>query len=209
VRQLPKDLATWRNGIPGHKDPFNAIWSQLQGFFNRHDLRLWISPKGSSVLHAPTKEFPSPGFVYMTHSDPRSGHRLTFLPMRVCDVFWTRLSCLTLLQNALSYVARRRDGLDVVVRVLTAGGQGDNHRRILKRIACGQEVLLQDNHVLPLLYELVYQDITFGIFPRVSVCMERSICSWPKNSVGDVLDMIMRALSDSAHISLDSRPGVP
>jgi hypothetical protein len=45
-----------------------------------------------------------------------------------------------------------------------------------------------------MLQELVYQDITFGIFPRVTVCMERSICSWPKNSVEDILDMIMQGL---------------
>jgi hypothetical protein len=42
--------------------------------------------------------------------------------------------------------------------------------------------------------ELVHEDIVFGVFPRIAVSMDRSICSWPKNSVDDILDMIKQAL---------------
>jgi len=82
----------------------------------------------------------------------------------------------------------------VIIRLIVAGGQGHDHHRILKKIATAPEVLRHDSHVLPMLQELVYQDLVFAIFPKVSVGMDESICCWPKNSVGDILDMIMQAL---------------
>ena len=65
---------------------------------------------------------------------------------------------------------------------------------ILKRLAADVESLRSDNHVLPMLEEFAFQDIVFGIFPRIAVSLDRSVCSWPKNSVEDVVDMLMQAL---------------
>jgi hypothetical protein len=45
-----------------------------------------------------------------------------------------------------------------------------------------------------MLEEFAFQDIVFGIFPRIAVSLDRSVCSWPKNSVEDVVDMLMQAL---------------
>jgi hypothetical protein len=59
---------------------------------------------------------------------------------------------------------------------------------------------MSDNHVLPMIQEFRYQDIVFGIFPKIAVSMDRSVSSWPKNSVEDVLDMFMQALEVSAGI---------
>ena len=101
-------------------------------------------------------------------------------------------------QNGLSFPARAK-GHDVIIRVITAGGQGDEHLKILKRLATGVESLRSDNHVLPMLDEFAFQDIVFGIFPRVAVSLDRAICSWPKNSVEDVVYMFMQALEVSTN----------
>ena len=37
-------------------------------------------------------------------------------------------------------------------------------------------------------------DLTFGVFPRVGARMEYAWDCWPRNSVGDVVDMILQAL---------------
>jgi hypothetical protein len=56
-----------------------------------------------------------------------------------------------------------------------------------------------------MLQEVVYQDMIFGVFPKIAVSMDRSICSWPKNSVEDILDMICQAL-EVRHLSMGLQP---
>jgi hypothetical protein len=90
----------------------------------------------------------------------------------------------------------------VIIRVITAGGQGSNHLKILRMVAAGVDSFMSDNHVLPMIQEFRYQDIVFGIFPKIAASMDRSVSSWPKNSVEDVLDMFMQALEVSAGIRI-------
>jgi hypothetical protein len=97
-------------------------------------------------------------------------------------------------QNALSCPARSQEGRDVVIQVVATHKDGHDQLRILQRLATGPESLSTKNHIIPLLQELIYLDITFAVFPKIAVSMDRSICSWPKNSVEDILDMILQAL---------------
>ena len=76
-------------------------------------------------------------------------------------------------QNGLSCPARSRDGNDVIIQIITAGGQGDKDLKILKRLAADVESLQSDNHVLPMLEEFAFQDIAFGIFPRIAVSLDK------------------------------------
>lgn len=39
-----------------------------------------------------------------------------------------------------------------------------------------------------------FQDVTLGIFPLTADTMQNAFGSWPQNSVGDVVDMILQAL---------------
>lgn len=75
--------------------------------------------------------------------------------------------------------------------------EGREHLRILRKIAAGPETLLSECHTLPLLRELELEDLVFGIFPRVGANMREAIGQWAKNSVGDVMDMVMQALEVS------------
>ena len=39
-----------------------------------------------------------------------------------------------------------------------------------------------------------FEDVTFGLFPLTGGTMDDAFGSWPENSVGDVIDMILQAL---------------
>lgn len=98
------------------------------------------------------------------------------------------------LQNPLQRAARTRDGLDVIIRVVVIGNKGHDHLEILRKIAAGKDSLLNTNHALPILAEFHFEDITFGIFPKVGGAMWQAYDSWAKNSVGDILEMVMQML---------------
>ena len=45
--------------------------------------------------------------------------------------------------------------------------------------------------------EFQFEDIVFGIFPKVGGEMLDAFGCWPNNSVGDILDMLMQMLEVS------------
>ena len=42
-----------------------------------------------------------------------------------------------------------------------------------------------------------FEDVTLGLFPFTGGSMDDAFGVWPKNSVGDVIDMILQALEVS------------
>ena len=103
-------------------------------------------------------------------------------------------------KNGLSRAARTRDGLDVVIRVIVIGNEGHDHLKILRTIATGENSLFSNNHALPMFAEFQFEDITFGIFPKVGADggdMTRAYDDWTKNSVGDIIEMLMQMLEVS------------
>ena len=91
-------------------------------------------------------------------------------------------------------MARTKEGHDVVVRVLSVGEEGKRHLAILRKIATGERSLLSNNHTLPMFREIIFEDITFGIFPKAGSDLGAMYRSWANNSVGDIMDMILQAL---------------
>ena len=45
--------------------------------------------------------------------------------------------------------------------------------------------------------EFQFEDIIFGIFPKVGAEMSYAFDYWPKNSVGDIIDMLLQMLEVS------------
>lgn len=84
--------------------------------------------------------------------------------------------------------------MDVVIRVIVIGDEGKNHLKILNRIARGKAALHSTNHALPLFQQLVFEDIVFGVFPKIGARVFDIVGRWAKNSVGDVLEMVMQML---------------
>ncbi|KIM74717.1 hypothetical protein PILCRDRAFT_695592 [Piloderma croceum F 1598] len=187
-RQLPDNLDSWR--IPGrrHKDEVR-IWEPLYKVFRRGGLALWPVAFESTV-EAPNEGFPlANGYAYASSNRGvadgiGAASRLRYF----------------MYANALTRIARTRDGYNVAVRVLVVKHDGHGHLNILRNIATGSSSLLSNNHTLPLLAEFRLDDIVFGIFPRVGARMEEVFGYWPSNSVGDVMDMLLQALEALAFI---------
>ncbi|TFK33304.1 kinase-like domain-containing protein, partial [Crucibulum laeve] len=93
-----------------------------------------------------------------------------------------------------SRVARTLAGQDVLVRILVVKNEGHRHLNILRKTSTGRNTFLSNNHCLPMLAEVVLEDIVFGVFPKAYGSLELAFESWTKNSVGDILDMLLQAL---------------
>ena len=91
-------------------------------------------------------------------------------------------------------MARTRDGHDVAIRVIAMKGEGREHLNILRKVATGPISLLSNNHVLPMFTEFHFDDVVFGVFPMVGWMVSDAYDFWAKNSVGDIVDMLMQAL---------------
>lgn len=82
-----------------------------------------------------------------------------------------------------------------MIRVVTVGGEGHDHLKILRTLATGEKSLLSNNHTLPLLAEFQLEDITFCVFPKAAETAHRAYeATKTMNSVGDILDMYMQML---------------
>jgi hypothetical protein len=100
-------------------------------------------------------------------------------------------------KNGLARPARTRDGLDVVIRVIVIGNEGHDHLKILRTIATGEKSLFSNNHTLPMFAEFQFEDVIFGIFPKVGGGISYAYDFWAKNSVGDIIEMLMQMLEVS------------
>ena len=50
--------------------------------------------------------------------------------------------------------------------------------------------------------EFQFEDIVFGIFPLVGAKISEAFGFWPKNSVGDIIDMLMQMLEVSLTLDM-------
>ena len=105
-------------------------------------------------------------------------------------------------QNALSRIARTREGRDVIIRVIVVGSEGHEHLKILRKIATGEHSLYSNNHALPMFSEFQMDDIVFGFFPKVGTSMGDIYYFWARNSVGDIVYMLMQMLEVHSPFSL-------
>lgn len=85
-----------------------------------------------------------------------------------------------------------------MLRVVVIGNEGKAHLEILRKLARGTRSLLTDNHVVPLWNEVQFEDIVFTVCPYVGYNMRGAYGEWAKNSVGDIVDMILQALEVSS-----------
>ncbi|CAL1711544.1 unnamed protein product [Somion occarium] len=186
-KKLPLNLSDWRD--PGDTPECEAIWESLDPVLRKHGLEQWTHTE-NQFLDSPQRSYPlASGFAYVT-------------PSRGVNRGLGAAEELTWFQyiNPILRIARTADGHDVAIRVIIVNQDGHEQLKFLKRIAAGPLSLLSSNHTLPMLRVFHYEDITFGIFPRTAGCMEEAFGSWPRNSVGDVLDMVLQALEGLAFI---------
>ncbi|KAG6919250.1 hypothetical protein DXG01_008046 [Tephrocybe rancida] len=166
--------------------------------FEGHGLIPWLFTSSATLKspHLDPNDALSNGYSYLTgHRELANEKRgVSFLPEALVKTHGSlsslgRFRCL----NWLKWVFRTKDGHDVVVRVITVKKEGYDHIKVLRTLATGALSFAFDNHTLPMLDEVSFEDITFGIFPRVGSGMLDAFY-WASNSAGDIIDMIMQAL---------------
>lgn len=67
----------------------------------------------------------------------------------------------------------------------------------MRKLAHGSRSLLTDNHVVPLWKEVQFDDLVFTVVPYVGHSMRECYGEWAKDSVGDIINMILQALEVS------------
>ncbi|CDO75226.1 hypothetical protein BN946_scf184895.g6 [Trametes cinnabarina] len=183
--QLPETLPLWRQPPDGDEA---KVWAALHPFFAQRGYKLWKND--CHFVYSPDVEVVSPdndvsnGFAYATlfrrDSETEPGtvlHIFQFMSM-----------------NGLCRPARVKDGRDVVIRVLAVGQRGRDHIHILRHIARGAHAFYNSNHTIPLFETVDFEDITFGIFPKVGFGLVDAYGGWAQNSVGDIIDMLRQCL---------------
>lgn len=90
-----------------------------------------------------------------------------------------------------------RAGHNVAIRIMAVGEDGKTQLQILRKVARGDISLFSDNHVAPLWGEVAIGDLSFAVFPSIGYKLRHCYGAWAKNSVGDIVDMIMQTLEVS------------
>lgn len=103
---------------------------------------------------------------------------------------WERFN----LMNGRFFALRHLDGRDFVVRVITVGGEGHDHLRIIRKLSTKSNLVLSNNHILPMEYEILYEDVLLGIYPMLGWNMRLAMTSLFANSVEDIMYLILQAL---------------
>ncbi|KAJ6600773.1 hypothetical protein B0H10DRAFT_693677 [Mycena sp. CBHHK59/15] len=188
IRQkLPLDLSTWR--CPGASvEAEERVWNYLDPVLRDYGYDQWQHSTGSVIRRPAGSLCLSSGFSYATPGRG-IGDQTKCRPLGTV-AYLGRFEY----NNPLTRIVRLKNGQDVVIRVMVIKNEGYEHLALLKRIAMGPYSLLSDNHTLPMHDVTQFEDIHFGIFPLVGAQVREAFGSWAKNSVGDVLDMLLQAL---------------
>ena len=200
-KQLPTNLDRWRQ--PATAEDEEQIWRYLDEALRDAGFTLWTHFY-ASVFMSPGVTYPlSSGFGYAipSRTDTNGVGTVGILRQFMFPVCWVYKSILSLSdiyeKNGSSRPVRTREGLDVVIRVIVIGDEGKDHLKLLRTIATGENSLFSNNHTLPMFAEFQFEDIIFGIFPKVGGEMFYAYGYWAKNSVGDIIEMLMQMLEVS------------
>ncbi|KAI0317823.1 hypothetical protein OF83DRAFT_1171676 [Amylostereum chailletii] len=187
LAQLPPNLDTWRQ--PGTTlESEEKIWQDMDDILQAGGLTRWPH-YFCSTQRSPNNTYTSPGYSFAI---PSRG-----IEKGVATANFLKLFDFT---NSLSRAVRTREGHDAIMRIIVIKDEGKQHLDILRKVSTTPQSLLSNNHTLPMLQEFYFEHLTFGIFPKVGGNMEAAYGAWAKNSVGDILDMVIQALEGLAFI---------
>ena len=96
--------------------------------------------------------------------------------------------------NGLLHAVRGKDNEDYIVCVMTSGGEGHNHLRIVRRLSSTfPDNALSNCRILPMALEVQFEDITFGFFPKAQYVLV-DVLTARESSVEDAAHMTLQAL---------------
>jgi hypothetical protein len=186
-------LKTWRYtwDIPEF-DEYNNLWKELLPLLLKHDLYLWKVPSGCPQ-EQPDGLPSADNYLFLSANRFSRNTSLVTVKRFLCH-------------NGLLHAARRTRGgvSDCVLRVLTAGGQGHDHLCMMRRLSRPPDALLCNNHILPLIDEIIFEDIVIGVFPKVMHYLGEVADGFYMTSVEDVLYMVLQAFEVRQFFCFDS-----
>ncbi|KAJ3507622.1 hypothetical protein NLJ89_g6197 [Agrocybe chaxingu] len=172
---LPKDLEFWSTIY--ERDMYVQTWKTVANLvLNREGFTLWDHFDECNQV---VKGLPKPsGYSFLGPNNPDPGLMLTY---------WG-------LSTGLSHAVRGDDGRDYIVTLVTVGEEGHEHLRTLRRLSFSVDPLLSNNHILPIIKEITYEDLTFVVVPKAMYKVQEGLHQRFKNSVEDVVYMLIQAV---------------
>ncbi|PPQ68741.1 hypothetical protein CVT25_012835 [Psilocybe cyanescens] len=181
--KLPSNLDAWR--WTQDDEEYNTVWDELRPLLEQHGFRLWRRAFGHQAQD--DGHCPCDNFLFLTPDKTRN----------LSIVRWRNFLRFNGLSHAARNVHARRD---VVLRVVTAGGEGQNHLRIIRRLSSPPDVLMSNNHILPIIYDMTFQDISILAFPKLIFNVQEAMDTDIANTVEDVLYMIVQAFEGVGYL---------
>ncbi|KAF5316324.1 hypothetical protein D9619_006766 [Psilocybe cf. subviscida] len=188
---LPLDIASWKSSIRSDTIRSVEIWDGLRPFFKNHGFSLWSSSKTDLFAVQRIDHMPSPnGYFY---------HNRHSLASYFLKPEWGPA-------HGAHHAARSGQGDDYIISVMAVGENDEkalNHLRIIRRLsATYPDILLSNNHILPLVQEIFYGDTVFGVFPMLKgISLYHCLLpNMPRRSVEDAVFLLLQALEAICYI---------
>ncbi|KJA17228.1 hypothetical protein HYPSUDRAFT_70886 [Hypholoma sublateritium FD-334 SS-4] len=181
--ELPTDLLSWSFlGEDQDTPTYVKCWSKLGAVFEQHGFTLWNC---SDEHNQYVSDLPAPNnYVFIPFNHPNIARNLS------------RFAVYSGLQHAA-----RKDKHHYVIRVMSVGADGLDELNILRFLSQPPDNLLSNNHILPMISEIVYHDIVFGVFPLLGERVQNAMLPMiHKSTIEDVVYMIMQALEAVIYI---------
>jgi hypothetical protein len=93
-------------------------------------------------------------------------------------------------QKAIHCPARTIDNRYVLIRLVVKGDDGMNHLVALRRLGTGDVAFRGENHIVPMLREIVLDDMIFVVFPLLQDGFDTP---WYYN-YGEVVDAVYQVI---------------
>ncbi|KAF8916440.1 hypothetical protein CPB85DRAFT_1432124 [Mucidula mucida] len=136
---------------------YDALWLPLAPFFETHGYHLWVQ----CSKWTPTKK----GLCPLA---PPNSHPRVFDGYSYSSPYLLDSDAKDSLQQMSPVIcpARAAQNHDVMIRLVAIGASGEQHRRALERLGAPHLAFLPQNHSVPVLKRLVYDNkYYFAVFP--------------------------------------------
>ncbi|KAH9480122.1 hypothetical protein JR316_0006719 [Psilocybe cubensis] len=179
---LPTELRDWRNL---DEEDYDAAWDELLPLFKKHGYQLW--KRGPGLQSHSGGHLPCDNFLFLTPDKTKN----------ISIVRWPHFINF----NGLSHAARSINAKrDAILRLVASGGQGGTHLRIMRRLSSPPDILMSNNHILPFIDEISYQDIVVLSFPKLISSLQECLDTARDNSVEDILYMVAQTFEGAAYL---------
>lgn len=169
-------MDSWRDASDGPE--YDYIWEEsLTAFFEQHGYYLWVHEKEVNSWSQVVRTVPAPSGYYFRNMNT---------PSRAITSFNQG--------NGRQHALRGADNRAYLATVVSVAGSGEGHLNLLRKLTTSNDILLGNNHILPVIKEIFLEDIVFAIFPMLGNFTLRTILgpASRQKSLNDTLHIVMQ-----------------